>query len=57
MILDIWDVSAIGRKSFSTEDGNEHFGMGEMIHCFSEEGRTPLIIEELYMLQITGATS
>ena len=35
MILDTWDVSAIGRRSLSIEDGSGHLGMGEMMHTVS----------------------
>ena len=45
------------KKLQKKKEKTKNFGMGEMIHCFSDEGRTPSIIKELYILQITGASS
>ena len=45
------------KKKTAKKKEKKNFGMGEMIHCFSDEGRTPSIIEELYIFQITGASS
>jgi hypothetical protein len=47
IILEIYEVKEIGRKSFSIDVGGSTLGMGRTIDRFSWEGTTPCERDEL----------
>ena len=53
----IWDVNDMGLKSSSILVGGETFCTGTTIDLFKAFGKTPCIIDELYMSVIIGASS
>ena len=46
MILEIWDVSDIGLKSFSIDVGGETLGIGLTTDLFNYFGNIPCNIDE-----------
>ena len=53
----IWDINDMGLKSSSIVVGGEIFGTGTTIDLFQAFGKTPCIIDELYMSVIIGESS